>query len=162
MRFSNDGILWTDWEPYATTKSWTLTEGDGQKTVHVQYRDRARNVSTSYRDTIILDTRAPTGSIIIDGGKAHTGSVLVTLTLSASDATSGVSHMRFSNNGSTWEAWEPYATTKSWTLSTGDGEKTVYVRYRDRAGNSSSRYSDTIILDTLAPTGSITINGGDD
>jgi uncharacterized protein (AIM24 family) len=36
-------------------------------------------------------------------------------------------------------------------LTTGDGTKTVYVWFRDVAGNTSTSYSDTIILDMTAP-----------
>jgi hypothetical protein len=160
MRFSNDGSSWSSWEPYATSKTWTLTPGDGTKTVYVQYQDNAGNASGSFSDTIILDMTAPTGSIVIDGGAAYATSTSVALTLSASDGLSGVDAMRFSNNGSTFSAWEPYSTSKSWTLGSGDGTKTVYVQYSDYAGNLSSSYSDTIILDTTAPTGTILIDGG--
>jgi hypothetical protein len=161
MRFSNNGTTWSTWEAYATSKAWTLTGGDGTKTVYVQYSDNAGNISTSYSDTILLDTTAPTGSIVINGGDTYTNSTTATLTLSAADGGSGVYQMRFSNNGTTWSTWEAYATSKAWTLTGGDGTKTVYVRFLDNAGNVSTSYSDNIILDTTAPTGSIVINGGD-
>jgi len=149
MRFSNDNVTWSSWEAYATTKSWTLASGSGTKTVYVQYRDGAGNVSSTYSDTIVLDTAGPTGSITINGGAAETNSTTVTLTLSASDTGgSGLSQMRFSNDNVTWSSWEAYASTKSWTLSSGDGAKTVYVQYRDGAGNVSSTYSDGITLTT--------------
>jgi hypothetical protein len=161
MRFSNNGSSWSTWQSYTTSKTWTLTSDNGTKTVYVQYQDHAGNTSSSYNDTIILDTAAPTGSIVINSGDTYATSTLVNLTLSASDAESGVSEMRFSNNGYSWSAWEPYATDKAWTLTSSDGTKTVYVRYQDNAGNTSSSYNDTIVLDTATPTGSIVINGGD-
>ena len=53
MRFKNAGTTtWTAWQPYATSKSWTLTSGAGTKTVYVQYRDRASNVSATVQDSI--------------------------------------------------------------------------------------------------------------
>jgi hypothetical protein len=161
MRFSNNGSSWSTWQSYATSKTWSLTSGDGTKTVYVQYQDHAGNTSSSYNDTITLDTAAPTGSIVINGGDTYATSTLVNLTLSASDAGSGASKMCFSNNGYSWSAWEAYTTGKALTLTSGDGTKTVYVRYQDNAGNTSSSYNDTIVLDTAAPTGSIAINGGD-
>jgi hypothetical protein len=54
MRFTNDGITWTDWEPYATSKPWILTAGNGTKTVYVQFQDSAGNLSGVFSDTIIL------------------------------------------------------------------------------------------------------------
>lgn len=108
------------------------------------------------------DIVAPTNcSISINGGAAYTTSTSVTLTLSASDFPSGMSQMRFSNDGTNWSEPEPYATTKSgWELSPGDGLKTVYVKYKDISGNWSTPVSDTIVLDTTPPTGTIEINGG--
>jgi hypothetical protein len=59
MRFSNDGITWTDWEAYTTSKSWTLPPGDGTKTVYYQIKDNAGLISETYTDTIVLDTTIP-------------------------------------------------------------------------------------------------------
>ncbi len=160
MRFSNDNSSWSTWETYGTSKSWTLISGDGTKTVYVQYHDNAMNVSSSFSDTIILDMTAPSGTITINGGAAYTNSTAVSLSLSATDAGSGVSQMRFSNDNATWSSWEAYGTSKSWTLASGDGTKTVYVQYSDNAGNISGSFNDTIFLDTTAPSGSILINGG--
>lgn len=160
MRFSNDGSSWSTWEAYATSKSWTMAAGDGTKTVYAQYRDAAGNVSSSAADTIILDATAPTGSISINAGAPFTASTAVTLTLSASDAASGVYQMRFSNDNATWNAWEAYATSKSWTLSGGDGVKTVYVQFRDNLLNTSGSFTDTITFDTTGPSGTILINAG--
>ena len=61
--------------------------------------------------------------------------------------------MRFSNTGSSFSTAEAYATTKTWTLSSGAGTKTVYVQFKDAAGNwSTLPITDTIVLDTTAPT----------
>jgi len=160
MRFSNDGTSWSGEENYATSKAWALISGDGTRTVYVQYKDNAGNWSGSISDTIILDTTAPTGTISINNGAQYTNSTSVTLTLSASDSGSGVSKMRFSNDGTSWSGEENYATSKAWALISGDGTRTVYVQYKDNAGNWSGSISDTIILDTTALTGTISINNG--
>ncbi len=98
-----------------------------------------------------MDSTSPTGSIKIDDDASYTNSISVTLSLSAIDSESGVAQMQFSNDDTNWSTAEPYAITKSWTLSTGGGTKTVYVKYKDAAGNWSIAYSDTIILITPAP-----------
>jgi hypothetical protein len=155
MQFSNDNSTWSTPEAYATTKSWTLTSGNGIKTVYVKFKDVAGNWSGAYSDTIILDTTLPTGTISINNGAQYTNTASVTLNLSASDTGSGMgpgAQMQFSNNNSTWSAPEAYATTKSWTLTSGNGIKTVYVKFKDAAGNWSGAYSDTIILDATKPT----------
>ena len=154
MRFSNDNTTWSAWEANATTKTWTLSSGDGTKTVYVQYKDNAGNSSANYSDTISLDTTAPTGTISINSAAAYTNSTTATLTLSCSDASSGCYQMRFSNDNVTWSVWEANATTRAWTLSSSDGTKTVYVQYKDNAGNISVNYMDTISLDTTAPIAS--------
>ncbi|MBW7957020.1 MAG: SBBP repeat-containing protein [Deltaproteobacteria bacterium] len=105
------------------------------------------------------DTTPPTGSVSINGGAASTNSTVATLALSCVDTGSGCSQMRFSNDGSSWSAWESFATVRSWTLDPGDGVKTVYAEYMDGAGNSAQG-SDTIILDATAPAVSASPTGG--
>lgn len=161
MRFSNDGSAWSAWEPHATSKNWTLASGNGTKTVYVQYKDGAGNVSTTCSDTIALDMTAPTGSVAIDAGAPYTSSSASVLTVSASDTGgSDLYQMRFSNDNSSWSAWEAYATSKNWTLTSGTGTKTGYVQFKDTAGNVSTSFSDTIVLDATAPTGWVSINAG--
>jgi subtilisin-like proprotein convertase family protein len=61
VRLSNDGASYGLWVPYAATTSWQLSKGNGVRTVFVQLRDAAGNVSPVARDTIVLDTKAPRG-----------------------------------------------------------------------------------------------------
>jgi hypothetical protein len=152
----------TSWEAFSTSKSWELTSGDGEKTVYAWLKDAAGNTNVNpYSDSIILDTTAPTGSVMINGGATYTNTTAVNLTLSSNDTGSGVSQMCISNTTSC-SSWEAYATSKSWTLPSGDGDKTVYVWFKDTVGNANSiPYSDTIILDTTNPVSTITtpVNG---
>src|SRR5690242_191426 len=67
--------------------------------------------------------------------------------------------MRFSNDGVTYAAAVPFATTANWTLLSGDGTKTVYAQFQDQAGNWSAAVSDTISLDTTAPAISAVATG---
>ena len=61
MQFNNGTGSYSDWEPYATTKSWTLSSsGDGLKTVRVKFQDIAGNATTTgIPATITLDTKSP-------------------------------------------------------------------------------------------------------
>ena len=101
--------------------------------------------------TSIQDAAPPTGAVTIDDGATTTLLTTVTLTLSATDPgadPSGAAHMKFSNDGAAWSGWEPLATTRTWTLAAGAGEKTVHVRYRDAVGNVSvGDIVDTITLE---------------
>ncbi len=52
MRFSNDGVAWSSWEPYNPNRAWNLAPGNGLKTVYAQIRRGATVLSAS--DTILL------------------------------------------------------------------------------------------------------------
>lgn len=158
MRFSENNVDWGAWETYATSKAWNLGAADGVKAVYVQFRDGVGNLSDVATDTITLDTTLPTGTITINAGAIYTNARAVLLSLSAADAGAGLSHMCFSNDGLTWDDWQTYDITRTWTLASGDEEKSAYVRYRDGAGNVSQTVTDTITLDTIAPAGSISVN----
>jgi hypothetical protein len=58
--------------------------------------------------------------------------------------------MSFSFDGKTWTPAEPFNNKKSMNLPTGDGEKTVYLKVNDNAGNSAIA-SDSIVLDSTPP-----------
>ncbi len=102
------------------------------------------------------DTTPPTGSVTINGGSAATNNTAVTLSLSATDNSGTVTQMQCSSDGTTFTPAEPYKTSTSWTLPAGDGQKTVYVKFGDAAGNWSSPVSDAINLDTTPPQIAIT------
>lgn len=122
-------------------------------------RDLAGNIEPVQTQVYTIDVTPPTGTITINSGAPFTTTINVTLTLSCND-TNGCSQMGFSNDGSTYSTSEAYSTTKAWTLALGDGTKTVYVRFEDAAGNWSTPYSDTIILDATAPTTTAAPPGG--
>ena len=146
MRFSNDGSTWTAWEALVKTRAFTLPVGDGYKTVRVQYLDKAGNRSAVYSDYIRLDTVPPIGGIIINKGDATTTTQAVTLGLTWADTGSGVTRMRFSDNGSTWTAWESQKASRAHTLPAGLGYHTVRVQFSDAAENYSPVYNDYIKL----------------
>jgi hypothetical protein len=60
MRFSSDLETWSDWEPAATTKAWSLGTGLGVRKVYVQMRDPANpgELQTSF-DTIEVLAPSP-------------------------------------------------------------------------------------------------------
>lgn len=153
---------------YSNNVTFTLSSGDGVKTVYVWFKDAAGNVSASSQDSITLatgggDSSPPTGpSIVIDGGAGSTSTTSVTLSLSASDDT-GVTGYFVSESASAPSAgdggWNSVSSTTSYaddisfTLSSGDGTKTVYVWFKDDAGNVSTSASDTIdLISAAAPT----------
>ena len=47
--------------------------------------------------------------------------------------------------------WQDFATSLSFALTSDDGPKSVYVKYRDQVGNQTEAVSDSIILDATPP-----------
>jgi hypothetical protein len=54
MRFSVDGINWSDWEPAATAKTYTIPGVPGKKNIFVQFRDLAGNMSKAAKKPFTL------------------------------------------------------------------------------------------------------------
>ena len=84
---------------------------------------------------IQVQTSPPNGSLQIDGGAMTISANTATLTINASDSLSGISQIRFSNDG-TWNqsSWQPYTSSVNWQLTSGDGVKTVYCQVIDNTG----------------------------
>jgi len=105
---------------------------------------------TSTTTSINPDEIPPTGMVIINQGDETTNSRLVTLNISAEDDESGMGEgakMMFSNDSIEWFIPKPFASTKLWVLSDGEGEKTVYVKFCDAEGNWMSQpVSDSVKL----------------
>ncbi len=148
----------------ATTHQVTLTGLPSGHTCHYRAasRDAAGNRATSSEQTFATpappppDTTPPTGSVAINAGSAATNQAAATLTLSATDNSGSVSWVKCSQDGVTYAAAQAYAASIPWTLSGGDGMKTVYAMFGDAAGNWSSPAQDTITLDRTPPTLAIT------
>lgn len=100
------------------------------------------------------DTSNPAVTTNINSGAQYTSSTGVTINVSATDTGSGPSQMNFTYKGNT-TAWQAYATSAPFTLTTPDGLQTVTVNVKDGAGNVGSADA-PITLDTTLPTVSIT------
>ncbi len=162
------------WVPILETKEVQLTEGDGEKTVSVKFRDEALNESLAVEASITLDTKAPTNAqIVINSGEIETDSRAVILNLLAEEATemyidgdvtespNVAEFAKIREFGYTFK-WIPYKTSKQVELTEGDGRKQVGIKYRDEVGNESQRIESSIILDQPGPTSpSIVINDGE-
>jgi len=142
-QLSWNGSTYTPWEAYSASRSVSLPAGDGLKTLYAKFKTDSGYVSPVYSNSIVLDSTGPTGSVLINGGNAHTDSSIVALALNAADS-SGVSQMQFSLDNVNWGPFESFATGRNINLLLGTGTRYVYVRFLDGAGNSSAVYSDAI------------------
>ncbi|MGG1519085.1 cadherin repeat domain-containing protein [Paenibacillus oryzisoli] len=150
MRFYSDAeTVWSDWEPYSPTRLYALSEGDGEKTVHMQFQDDYGNEGAAISLTINLDKTPPVAAMMINDGAQLTDSREVTLGLF--DDNSGAMEMQFSEDGITWTDWEAYSETKAFTLPDGNGVKTIYAKVKDAVGNESDPINASIVLDVPPP-----------
>ena len=106
---------------------------------------------------LILDTLAPSGiTLTINDGAIYTTSTSVQLRIGCSDSdTTGYQMKIWGINGATSESqasWETFTTSKTVTLPSGDGLKTVYIKVRDDVYNESSAVSAQITVNTAIPT----------
>ena len=139
-----------DWAPFREIVDYDLAPDDGEQILYVKVRDGAGHV-TILTGTVTLDTSPPTGTFKINNGDAFTNKTLVTLTISAGDAT-GIAGMRVSEDQTfAGASWMDLVEEMEVDLSSGDGEKMVYLQFMDGAGLISVTGS-TILLDTIPPT----------
>lgn len=159
-----DDLSDAEWQPFSSEPLLLqLSGGDGEKTVYARLRDKAGNVSPVEMAKIILDTTPPVGmEFFINKDAPYTNDKTgrVFLQFKGDDAVA----WQVSNSPNfDRAAWESLNNHKSWTLDlrTGDGEKQVYARFKDEAGNVGETITKSIILDTEPPkNGQITINDG--
>jgi len=92
--------------------------------------------------------------VVINNGNAKTNNRDVVLNLAAG---SDVKFVAVSNvSDFTNIPQEDYQLEKAWTVDSGDGVKTVYVKFYNKYGTSSDVISASIILDTVLPNLTIT------
>ncbi|MEK8129014.1 InlB B-repeat-containing protein [Paenibacillus filicis] len=117
--------------------------------------------STTDGSSVIFDNTPPSGTLVINGGASSTFAADVTLTVTSTDGSgSGQIQMRFSNDNADWSAWETAAETKAWTLTDGNGTKTVYLALKDAAGNVTTQAITAIIELKTAPAPSNSSDSG--
>ncbi|HNA88654.1 MAG TPA: Ig-like domain-containing protein [Anaerolineales bacterium] len=112
----------------------------------------------------IMDSNPPSGTVTINDVQLSTISPGVTVKVIGRDDVSGVAQVMLSNDGTNWATYnytgvQSAPQSISWNLadpayggSSQIGQKTVYVRFKDNAGNFSGLETDTIILGAVAPT----------
>lgn len=108
---------------------------------------------------VTVETTCSSCGIYINDNEAATATVNVDLSLICGHP-SGCTQMQLSNNGVGWTTPEPYATSRAWTLTANDGTRKVFVKFQNGLGNWSGACWDSILMDTVAPSASISPVGG--
>ncbi|MCF7918666.1 MAG: SUMF1/EgtB/PvdO family nonheme iron enzyme [Candidatus Cloacimonetes bacterium] len=136
-------VLSTTSNPLADSNNWYF---------HIKAQDNNDNWGeiTNY-GPFYIDCTSPNGSISINDNATTTDSMIVDINLEMVDETSGISQMRYSNDGNSWSNWESFSPSKTnWDLATYggnqiEGTKTVFCEVSDLAENIV-QLEDQIIL----------------
>jgi peptidoglycan/xylan/chitin deacetylase (PgdA/CDA1 family) len=129
-------------------------------TVNYSALDAAGNVEAT-KSTVVnvppADQTPPTSSITCNGGScAGTFTAPVSVALSATDAGTGVTEIRYTTDGS-----DPQVSGTAYSAPfTVPATATVKFAAKDGAGNVEATQSTTVTVDGTAPTSTITCNGG--
>ncbi len=109
--------------------------------------DASMNVSNPAAVSLVVDTEGPEGEFWFEGLDTYlsqiTGEMIAFTTdpsVSIRSDVTGAVDMRFRCEGE-WTTREPYAETKTLTLSSLDGPRPVIAEYRDAAGNVLECYN---------------------
>lgn len=157
LYYAKDGGSWalsgTDSNaPWSWTFDTATTGGDGVYQFYTRARDRADNceAAPSGNDTsAVVDTVAPATQYSPSGTLGQNGwyTSSVTVTLTASDGTSGVAITLYSLDGGSWTTYGvPF------TIS-GDMAHSLSYFSEDEAGNSEAQKSVSVKIDATPPIG---------
>jgi|GEM_PF-2123707 len=139
------------WHDALGMSQWIFSElADGLHTIEVRAVDRAGNEAVE-SVTFTVDTIAPFSEASADGVAGTSGWFLgdVTVTLQATDATSGVRDLEYRLNGGAWTIYaNPIALTD-------EGVFTIEYRATDVAGNVEAIRTITVSIDRTAPEAEI-------
>ena len=169
---SDNPIVLTSPSAYTTdTTLWNAVADlpNSYNTVKVRMilddHEAANNTATITSEQFVVDTKVPVAGTPDGGGTGininhnttttlaadKTNNRNVTLYFSATD--DSTLQLKYSTDADfTGANYQDYVASIGYTLSTGDGSKRIYVKFKDYYGNESAAYSDVIQLDTTAPT----------
>ncbi|MEG0982239.1 Ig-like domain-containing protein, partial [Algoriella sp.] len=159
MRYSVNESPISTTQAYQSPFSVGVGSENGEKSIRVELIDAAGNISPLYSWDFALNTTIPTGNLTINNGALYTTDRAVNLLIVPTAGSNEIVSMRFSNDNIYWSSLESYNPRKTYTLSSGDGNKTVYVQLLDRFGNVGVLQS-SIFLDMTPPKASVLINNG--
>lgn len=137
------------WIPYTETRKITLTEINGTKKVEIKLKDQAGNISDASAQ-IKLDRTVPRSASISVEGKEYTENFGVRLLISAENAREMFISGDVVQSEDTFK-WVPYRKELDVRLTGGEGEKTIFAKFRNGVGNESKEVSTKIILDFTPP-----------
>ncbi len=131
--------------PKSVVNAWMNSPGHRAILMHSKLREIGVGLAVGgyYRAYWTVDLGSQRNKLYVfinnDESVTESRSVILTLTneeISSSDGIGYAHDVMISNDPSFADTdWEPYAPHKPWTLTSGKGPKTVYVKYRDPTGH---------------------------
>ncbi|NLM17773.1 MAG: hypothetical protein GX221_08670 [Candidatus Riflebacteria bacterium] len=145
-------------EPMKPRKEITFSSEEGEKTVYAKFKGGLANEYDVYTASIILKTQPPVVTMNIDSPEQEDNLQIshrdVTLFFS-SDSPPYEMQIKNDVQPSSNDKWIKYANPCQWTLNNQEGERRIYARFRDEAGNLSDLISATVTLDYTPPLGNL-------
>jgi hypothetical protein len=134
------------WQPYARA---IHVSGDGSHTIDYYATDAAGNTEMTHSTTVPIDSTQPTSAAAINGTLLSNGTYRapVTITMTGTDATSGLRSILYRIDGGAW-----------WTYTVpfrvgGSGPHTLEYQATDKAGNKEGSHLLSIPLESTGPIG---------
>ena len=159
------GILGAQGDIYYDTTGGGLTEGNWfwrvKATDNYDLSSAWTNATSDGSPAFIIDASAPTGGgFTINSGATYTRLTSSTLNITCPTDSWATVQMAYGTSASPTN-WESCTTSASQTLTSGDGLKTVYVRFKDGGENFTSDYTQTITLDQTSPSAPSVLTSAD-
>ncbi len=141
--------------PFVTYTTPLVVSSDGTHALAYRATDNAGNVEATHAVTFTIDRFAPSTTASLVGTLGDGGWYIspISITLTASDAGSGIlaSYYRLSP-----ASWFTYTAPVLWSA---NGIQTLEYYSVDRAGNTEAAHSQSVAIDTVAPTSSASLSG---
>ncbi len=131
--------------------------GDGAHHITFWSVDQAGNIETAESDTVKIDSIGPSTADSLAGTAGSNGwytSATVSVTLSATDATSGVAATYYTVDGGSQQTYSDSAFAV-----TGDGTHHITFWSVDVAGNTEAAQADSFKIDSVAPSTTDSVSG---
>lgn len=138
------------------TNSFTLTNNGSYEISHMACNTEGICENEQTTTVVINDSSPPSGTISINNDAAATNNSDVSISLNSSDPGIDSYYVDNINTRPDNAVFQSFTTAPvNHTLTAGDGQKTVYVWFKDLAGNVTAANvpaaSDDILLDTTPP-----------
>lgn len=162
MRVATDGVPDNEvWVPYATSKTVTLPDSPGIKTVAVQYRNNAGQTSPAFTDTIEITAPATLPIVSIEDvavTEGNSGTVNATFVFNLSESSTTTTSVNFATADGTASAGSDYVA-RSGTVNFAPGQTRQTINVMVNGDTVFEQDFEFFYLDLSNPVG-LTIGDG--